>query len=137
MYLTHSAHPHPYKMTQTQTTTTTTKAGGKRKSGLGTGWQINRKQSSEGGAGDYGTQQPLPPQEVDGIVALAATANNNKAADRKEKPSRRTTSLLNIFMSNTPGKGYSLLLYFHSYTQHNLIKTSHRPILITLKHTHL
>lgn len=73
------------------------------------GLQFNRKQRNgdgggRGGGGDYMTVEAGgKATDVDGIVALATA--NKVAAARKDKSSRRTTSLLNIFMSNVQGNG--------------------------------
>lgn len=74
------------------------------------GLQFNRKQRNGdgggggGGGGDYVTVEAGgKATDVDGIVALATA--NKVAAARKDKSSRRTTSLLNIFMSNVQGNG--------------------------------
>lgn len=92
--------------------------------------------SSSGGAaaGDFVANAMAT--DVDGIVAMAAA---NKAA-RKEKTSRRTTSLLNIFMSNVQGKGHSTLkptplsLFYFSMKHMNPLERLHQKH--TQKHKH-
>ena len=61
--------------------------------------QLHRKSKAESGSGDAGGVEPGGAANGDEVGALEAS---NKAP--KEKASRRTTSLLNIFMSNAHGK---------------------------------
>lgn len=106
------------------------------------GLQLHRKSRLEEedtqGAGDYVAHSPSGEdrhEQSGGVGALEAT--NNKAAApvaaiRKEKPSRRTTSLLNIFMSNSQGKRINSLLLLDS-TYYNSPQRGHKHIQFSLE----
>lgn len=62
--------------------------------------QAKRTQGTNGEGGAGGDFLAVVPTDVTMSPTAAPVAPS-----RKEKPSRRTTSLLNIFMSNSQGKG--------------------------------